>query len=154
MAPARVLPLPTAIVVRDARSDAVLAQFLGGKPAGELCDALERLTGSPGCLVLGDKASQGAPLVLTESDVIQSGTYHWRVAITRSSSHPTTQPHTPRTITPATATMIGPRNSRRPYSLYSSSVAVSSCSSCSQPSPSAVTAGPAPFPTTARSSPL
>ncbi|CAI5473373.1 unnamed protein product [Closterium sp. Yama58-4] len=95
MAAAGVLPLPTAIVVRDARSDAVLAQFLGGKPAGEVCDALERLTGSPGCLVLGDKASQGAPLVLTESDVIQSGTYHWRVAVTRSSSQPTAQPTHP-----------------------------------------------------------
>ncbi|CAI5466879.1 unnamed protein product [Closterium sp. Yama58-4] len=95
MAPARVLPLPTAIVVRDARSDSVLAQFLGGKPAGEVCDALERLTGSPGCLVLGDKASQGAPLVLTESDVIQTGTYYWRVAVTRSSSQPISQPAHP-----------------------------------------------------------
>ncbi|GJP41466.1 hypothetical protein CLOM_g1140 [Closterium sp. NIES-68] len=95
MAPPRALSPHTPIVVRDARSDAVVAHFLGGKPAGEVCDALERLTGSPGCLVLGEKSSQGAPLVLTESDVIQSGTYHWRVAISRSSSQPSSQPPQP-----------------------------------------------------------
>ncbi|CAI5512162.1 unnamed protein product [Closterium sp. Naga37s-1] len=115
MAPARVLPLPTAIVVRDARSDAVLAQFLGGKPAGEVCDALERLTGSPGCLVLGDKASQGAPLVLTESDVIQSGTYHWRVETNISvtplaCSNPMHHPLLP----PSLPTLPSPPHTRTP----------------------------------------